>query len=681
MTPHQPSLLGDVAPATPAGPRVVAGLGGVELPVARVAVDVPLPHLDRPFDYRVPADMDAAAVPGARVSVRFAGTDRPGFVLERAATTDHTGTLAPLRRVVSSVPVLTAETAGLCRAVADRYAGTLMDVVRLAVPPRHATTEKAVLERAGEDRTGLTSTWVPGTAWEDYVGGPAFVRRLAQGESPRAVWTALPGTSPGATWVDAVAEAAAATLASGRGVVVVVPTAADVADVAAVLAGALPGEPVRQLLAEDGPSKRYRSFLTVLTGRARVVVGTRSAAFAPVRAPGLLVCWDDGDDALAEPRSPYAHARQVLALRAERENAALLLGAHARSVEAQLLVEDGWARPVQAARATVRARVPRVAAPGPADLAREGPAAYARIPHAAWLLVRDALAEGPVLVQVPRSGYVPVVGCARCREPARCRHCAGPMGLARAGAPPACRWCARPDAGWTCPHCGATALRARRVGSDRTAEELGRAFPSVPVIVSGARADHGVVRDVDDRARLVVATPGAEPRARGGYRAALLLDAAASTARPELWASVEALRRWVNASALVQPADAGGRVLLLGDAAPGPAQALVRWDAAGFASRELAERTELSLPPAVRMAAVDGTPAAVAAFLRHLDVPDGAEVLGPVPVDEGRTRALVRIERHRGPELTRALAAASALRSAHKEPDSVAVRVDPTDLW
>ncbi|MFC4555136.1 primosomal protein N' [Georgenia faecalis] len=674
MTAHQLTLLDGP------GPRPVADVDGVELPVARVAVDVPLPHLDRPFDYRVPASMDAAAVPGARVFVRFAGTDRPGFILERAATTDHAGALTPIRRVVSPVAVLTPAVLGLCRAVADRYAGTLMDVVRLAVPPRHASTENAVLEKAGEDRTGLTQVWTPGPAWAPYVGGPAFVNRLAQGQSPRAVWTALPDAA-GPPWIDAVAEAAAATLASGRGVLVVVPDSRDVAAVAAGLGAALPDEPVRQLLAEDGPGRRYRSFLTLLLGRARVVVGTRSAAFAPVRDLGLVVCWDDGDDALAEPRAPYPHARQVLTLRAEREDAALLLGSFSRSVEAELLVAEGWARPVQAARATVRTHAPRVEAPGALDLAREGPAAHARIPHPAWRLVRDALGTGPVLVQVPRAGYVPVVACERCREPARCRHCGGPMGLASARSAPSCRWCARPDAGWTCPHCQATALRARRVGSGRTAEELGRAFPAVPVLVSGARADHGVVGDVDGRPRLVIATPGAEPRAEGGYTAALLLDAAASTARPELWASVEALRRWTAAAALVRPAADGGRVLLLGDPAPGPAQALVRWDPAGFAARELAERTELHLPPAVRMAAVDGEPAAVAAYLRHLTLPPGGEVLGPVPLAEGRSRALVRIERHRGGELTRELAAASALRSAHKEPDAVTVRVDPTDLW
>src|SRR5919202_6046832 len=99
------------------------------LPVARVLVDVPLAHLDRPFDYLVPAALDDRVRPGSRVKVRFAGQDVDGFVLERVARSEHPGPLTPLRRAVSPEPVLTPEVARLCAAVAERYAGTRSDVL------------------------------------------------------------------------------------------------------------------------------------------------------------------------------------------------------------------------------------------------------------------------------------------------------------------------------------------------------------------------------------------------------------------------------------------------------------------------------------------------------------------------------------------------------------------------
>ncbi len=112
-----------------------------EKPVARVAVDVSLSHLDRPFDYRVLASQDEQAVPGARVRVRFAGKLRDGYILDRVDETDHDGTLAPLHKIISAEPVLTPQVTRLIRRVADHYAGCFADVLRLAVPPRHAATE------------------------------------------------------------------------------------------------------------------------------------------------------------------------------------------------------------------------------------------------------------------------------------------------------------------------------------------------------------------------------------------------------------------------------------------------------------------------------------------------------------------------------------------------------------
>ena len=79
------------------------------LPVARGAVDISLAHLDRPFDYLVPASMDRTAVPGCRVRVRFAGQLVDGYLLDRVQTSEHQGRLARLERVISPEPVLTPE--------------------------------------------------------------------------------------------------------------------------------------------------------------------------------------------------------------------------------------------------------------------------------------------------------------------------------------------------------------------------------------------------------------------------------------------------------------------------------------------------------------------------------------------------------------------------------------------
>lgn len=639
-------------------------------PVARVLVDLPLAHLDRPFDYAVPASMADDARPGVRVKVRFAGQDVDGFLVERLATTDHTGRLTPLRRVVSGEPVLTPAVAALSEEVARRYAGTRSDVLRLAVPPRHATTEKQPTAPVPAPVVDLAAAEA---AWAGHPTAAAYLGHLAGGGAPRAVWSAAPGSD----WSTLVAHAVAATRASGRGALVCVPDHADVARVDAALTEVLGGGQHVTLTADAGPARRYREFLAVSRGAAQVVVGTRAAAFAPVHDLGLVVIWDDGDDLHAEPRAPYPHAREVLLLRAEQEGTAALVGGFARSVEAQQLLRTGWAQPLGMSREDLRDRA-RISITGADDhtLERDPHARSARLPGEAHRLIRDALASGPVLVQTPRTGYATTLACVGCRTPARCRACHGPLALGSPTTPPTCRWCGTEATAWACPECGDRGLRAPVVGEARTAEELGRAFPGAVVRVSAG--DH-VLGSVDDAPAIVVATPGAEPVAAGGYAAVVLLDTWLTLGLAHLRADEEALRRWSNAVGLVRP---GGRALAVGDPAHPALQALVRWDHGGFAEREAESRREAHLPPASRIATLTGDVGAVDDVLTLVSRPDGFEVLGPVPVEgdePGQVRAVVRVPRAHGAALSDALGEVQRLRSARKL-GPVRIQVDPLTL-
>jgi primosomal protein N' (replication factor Y) (superfamily II helicase) len=445
------------------------------------------------------------------------------------------------------------------------------------------------------------------------------------------------------------------------------------------------------LRADAAPDTRYGRFLSAARGTAQVVLGTRGAVFAPVRDLGLVAIWDDGDDMHAEPRAPYPHARDVLVHRAHLASCAAVVAGTARTAEAALLIESGWAHELVADRAVLRSAAPRVQALGEDfELARDPAARSARLPSLAHEAARRALAAGaPVLVQVPRRGYVPSLACARCRAPARCAHCAGPLGISPRPGPggariPACRWCARPAATFDCPHCHGTKLRAAVVGESRTAEELARAFPGATVRTSGSTT--GVLATVPGGPSLVVATPGAEPVAEGGYGAALLLDSWALLGRADLRAGEETLRRWLNAATLVRPASAGGHVVVAADAGHPVVQALVRWDPAWLAERELADRRELGFPPVTRIASLSGSPAALAEFLEALRMPEGADLLGPVPEpprpgQEGeRERYLVRVPRTEGVALAQALAEVQGVRSAKKVAEHVRVQLDPLDL-
>lgn len=653
------------ARATRARKTAQAAVAGVD-PVARVLVDVPLAHLDRPFDYAVPAAMADGVRPGVRVKVRFAGRDLDGFVLARTDDTDHPGTLAPLRRLVSDEQVLSPAVAALADHVAERYAGTRSDVLRLAVPPRHATTEA----RHSVPAPPLEALPPPPVDWSAHPLAGAYLGHLRAGGSPRAVW----GAVPGADWPAMVAHAAAETYAGGRGVLVCVPDGKDVDRVAAALTDRLGAGHHVTLTAGRGPAARYREFLAVSRGARRVVVGTRAAAFAPVHDLGLVVLWDDGDDLHAEPRAPYPHVRETLLLRAEREGTAALLGGFARTVEASHLVRTGWAHELDPERDALRRAVTvSVAGATEWDLERDPHARASRMPRQLHAAVGRALETGPVLVQTPRLGYVPSLACERCRTPARCSTCQGPLSLGGPAAPPACRWCGTADPAWSCRECGYRGLRAPVLGDARTAEELGRAFPGVRVLTSSGER---VLAEVDDERAIVVATPGAEPVATGGYTAVILLDTWLLLGRTDLRTDEEALRRWSNAVGLVRP---GGEAIVVGDPAHPAIQALVRWDPGGFAERESAQRQEAHLPPASRLATISGEPGAVDDAVTLLAAPPSAEVLGPVDQGHGESRVVVRVPRAQGAALSAALSELQRVRSARKL-DAVRIQVDPVGL-
>ncbi len=433
------------------------------------------------------------------------------------------------------------------------------------------------------------------------------------------------------------------------------------------------------LTADLGPRERYRRWLAVLRGGARFVVGTRAAVYAPVHDLGLIVVWDDGDDLHAEPRSPYPHVREVAALRAHESGCALVVGGYTRTAEVAALVERGFLQSVVPSRSEVRRAAPRVTASGDA-LSDRDPLAAARLPTVAWRVAREALANGPVLVQVPRRGYVPQVVCGRCRTRVRCAQCHGPVGVRSSGAQPVCQWCANVTTAFRCSECGHEQLRATVVGERRTAEELGRAFPGVPIVTSGGR---DVIAQVGDGSALVVATPGAEPVAPDGFAAALLLDAWALLGRADLRADEEALRRWTAAAALVRGADVGGRVVVVADAAMRAVQALVRWDPSAFAADELAERQSLGLPPARRFVSVTGAAEVVAEFRTVVELPAGTDTFGPVarPARSGESLSawLLAAAPRRDGELATKLHQALGQLTVRKRPVP-RVQVDPVDL-
>lgn len=642
-----------------------------------------LPHLDRAFEYAIPADMDELA-PGQRVRVAFAGRDSEALVRERVAAPDTDRPLAPIRKLVSTDRVISEDTFRVCAMVAERTAGSLTDVLRLAVPARHARAEKRAhadreefLTRRAESADADDAAEPVGFLTSRYRGLAAFYSHAREGGSPRAAITLDPAES----WLDAAVEAVRS-LDDDQGALILAPDARDAARVSAALQA--DGISCAQLTSSEGPEKRYRTFLRILSGEHRVVVGTRSAAFAPVANLGLILMWDEADDLFEEPRAPYPHARTVVLARSHIERVPVLFLTPSRSVQLTQWARDGVLVELEPAPAPHALTHPRIELMDEHLREREGASGYSRLPQRAYRLIREGLTRGPVLVQVPRSGYVPALVCTFCGTRATCTACHAALVVRGRGQALVCPVCGLTHGAFRCAECDRTQVRPVVSGSARTADDLKRAFGDVEFHVSGGAG--GIVPDEDvDGPCVVVATPGAEPLPAGGYAACAVLDADGTLARAAFDADVEAVRRWSHAIAATRPFSDGGQVLVVGTAHAPAIRSLVVPRGRAFIDTVLEQRAELLFPPLSKVVEARGDKAAVAGFLDVLELPGMAGVLGPLDdVWDGEkpvTRAVLRIAAPGAQQLVEAVRAALMVRSAKKLPGQLRVQVDPPHIF
>ena len=642
-------------------------------PVARVLLDSALPQLDHLFDYAVPSELAEGLRVGQRVRVPFRSRERKsfGYVVGFAERSDFGGELSPIADIVGPVPVLSPEVWRLARAVADRAGGSAGDILRLAIPARQVRVEKQHLaadtqaERADGGGEEAVSEEVP-VAAQPIAPVPAGATAAEGSEPEAAVAEALNagarlalGASHGpyrlrtgewvGGWAAQLARVAIEVHRRGRSAVIIAPDYRDLDQLRDALE-ALGHEGVVRVDSRQSNAERYASFLRALDPEPRIVLGNRSAVYAPAHELGAILLWDDGDPVLAEPLAPYVHARDAALVRAEQSGAGIFFASHARSAEVQRLVDLGYVR--------AQENPPRRSRIVHADASMAPDAFAGRVPEFAARTIRDGLRRGPVLVQVATPGYAPVAVCSGCGDLARCATCSGPIGFRTVGRA-SCRWCGEYATDWRCGTCDGRKLEERGMGSGRTVEQFERQFQGARVILSDG--EHPRER-VDARPALVVATRGAEPLAAGGYAAVVLLDAERLLSLETLRAGEDCLRWWENAAALTAP---DGICLMASGGGP-VVQAFVTGRTESWLRSELRDRQALRYPPAVRVASVSGGPDEVERALAQLRGLEGVDHLGPTGIPaggpgktpHGLVRAIVRFDYRQGAEV------ASRLRGA-----------------
>ena len=619
--------------------------------VARVVLDTRLPQLDRLFDYYIPEGLDVA--PGMRVKVPLRSQQRlaEGFVVSVESESEHAGKLVNIHEVVSPVEVLPGHLWRLAEALARRGAGSVSDVLRLAIPKRYVRVEKAWWESSGgRPATASTDARRELTSPLLHSGSRTW---LAAEYGMTATLDGVPVPERAVQLSKVVAQA----LEVGMCSVVVVPDWRDVESFQRALSDVVPPESLLVLGAETPGARRYENYLRCLSGGPVVVLGSRHAIYAPVPDGSLLVVVDDADGAHREPLAPYPHTRDVAVMRAQQSNSPLIFSSLQPSLAVRRWLDKGFLHAAGSPTLS-RPRVIPTALSTTADY--QSPA---RLPSQVYTAAQRAVTRGPVLFQVFRSGHSPGLSCANCKARATCGQCGGPLRRTRAGEIPICAWCGVVSAHWACGQCHNTTLAPRGQAIGRTVSDLGRSFPSVPIVQSDGE---NLVATIPSRPQIVVATRGAEPLVEGGYQLVVLLDAASMLNRESISALEESIVAWENAVA--KAADTAEVYVTDLDGAPALAMAAGNWDQ--LLRHELQQREQLRLPPAVRVASLTGPSESVEQVVKSLQEKIPAlDTVGPHRLASGAVTQLLRFPYLEGDAVTEELRAWRVkLATAHGSP-------------
>ena len=618
-------LKAEVAPAS-SGPRASV------LPYARVRVDTGVFHLDQLYDYQIPEKLSEFIQVGVRVQLPFGGRETEGIVVERVGIPERAGELKNITRVLSDVPVATTQSLLLIDTIAAHFGANPWDVIRSAIPARVASVDKNFsLNSLYSENKGKFSfefqTLAPYNEAHDQLVNLVLNNR-------------------------------------GSGSVLVI--APDERDVDRIIRALdMNGVQGLKLTAAMPRAERYRNYLLAMHGGHSVVVGTRSAIFAPVNNLNTIIVHKESSLDHYEIRSPGWNSRSVALIRSKSESVKLILTGFSPSIEVSQLIDEREVKYVNS-KETV-------------NIKAFTPSEGALLPGRIFSEIKKALSVGPVLFIAPRKGYGNALLCAHCRNVAMCE-CGGRLSVAAKTKAPSCVHCGKVFQGWKCSFCNRDKQYLASRGIDRAAEEISRAFPKFPVVISAG----DVIKDrIEHKPALVLATSGAAPQVEGGYAAVVILDGMRFFSHTDLRTQERARELFFETSSLISPS---GTVLLVIDDTHPIVSAIARWNVAPLLKRELSERAELQLPPsvfsvvlvmdqAIGIQIVNGLKKALA----DGRIPQSSNIYGPTEISKGQVKIVVHADKSDAKALTDVVHELQRRRSIAKK-ELFTLRVEPYSL-
>jgi primosomal protein N' (replication factor Y) (superfamily II helicase) len=651
------------ADLTPEYPRPVSRLASVYPLVTARAVA-------RAFTYEVPD----AVEPGAIVEVRFGNSRRRGVVTEVGVAAPEGVEPAAVERVVETVPAALVE---LALWVAEYYGSTPARALALVAPQQ--------AKRRGERRDVGARDALAAEAGPEHLSATqehalARIDELLDAGGGNVLLAGATGSGKTEVYI----RACAAALARGRGAIVLVPQIALTPQTLGRFRERF-GDRVAVLHSALTEAERRDERERISTGEAPLVVGARSAVFAPVPSVGVICVDEEHDASYKQESDPRYDARTVAAKRASLEGAVAVFGSATPRPESwQALERLELGGRLGAPMPTVRVL----------DLRRE-----AGYPLSAPLLAElGGVAErgGKAILLLNRRGVAPALHCRACGVTRRCRNCDVALTL-HGDATLRCHHCGAVEpVGEACPSCGSAELARIGAGTQRLERELEKHVPELErirldadAIARPAQLRQALERFAEARGAVLV---GTQMVAKGhhfaGVELAAVVDADTGLGLPDFRAE-ERTFQLLTQLAGRSGRDAPGRVIVQTFQPESRAVSYAaRHDVAGFLSGELDRRRALGYPPFRHLVRIVVSGPDLADATRALEELKaglaGHELLGPAPLLRLRSRQRAQLvgktDRPRALAARAAALLAAAAPAMRRAGLAAAVDVDPQSV-
>jgi primosomal protein N' (replication factor Y) len=449
-------------------------------------------------------------------------------------------------------------------------------------------------------------------------------------------------------------------LGRGRRTLILVPEIALTPAVAARFRGGF-GERVAVQHSGLSDGERYDQWCRIRRGEVDIVVGTRSAVFAPIDRLGVVIVDEEHDASYKQEESPRYHGRDVALVRAREAGALVVLGSATPSLETYQNVLAGRFSVVRLTRRVLERPLAEVRIVDMREeFAAAGPEAVLSGALREGLAARLAAGEQAIIL-LNRRGYAHNVFCRQCGDTMGCPSCSVSLTVHRAAGRARCHYCdyARPLPE-SCPRCGGTYLEYQGVGTERVVGEVAGAFPRARV----ARLDRDTTRKREEGTRLLRAfgrgeidvLVGTQMIAKGhdfpGVTLVGVVSADVGLGLPDFRSAERTFQLLTQVAGRAGRGDRAGEAIVQTLFPDHYAVQLARTqDYVAFFEREAEYRRSLRYPPAVWLATVlvrgrteaDARRDAVA-FAGTLRDRPGFKVQGPAPAPLSRLRGYYRVQ-------------------------------------